>query len=297
MPTTALTKTQFDHALDQLARLKERVAAVLRPAVDAYLAFAKEYWTLYQTVEGDPGRVALLRKRLGITEDYQHQRLRRIAEQSETLRPFKNALPAAVEPLYEVALVAAKNPKRLKEITAESGIREIRDLKKPRGATSGHKKSSRRPSTAIVSTLTVSGYNEKHLAHTLAALLDADMQAEVRCDSPSVVAATKAALVSHYEQHAKERGETVPHAPDVSWNPVLAYEQLQKGTKPGGTKADDVVENKKHPYHCAEVPNSDRAEKLKQDAEDKRWLVPEIGLTYGHYAPALKARQERISKR
>lgn len=297
MPTIVLSRSDFDQELDRLTRLKDQVAKVLRPAVDAYLAFAKEYWKLYQTVEADPGRVALLRKRLGITEDYQHQRFRRIAEQSDMLRPFKNALPAAVEPLYEAALVAAKNPRRLKEVTVESGIREIRDLKKPKGISRGQKRLAARPSTSSVTMLTVSGYDERHLADALAVLLEADAQAQVRCDSPSVIAATQAALVAHYEHDARERGDIVPHTPDVSWNPVLAFDQLLKGTKPGGTKADDVVKNEQHPYHSAEVPNPDLAELLRQDAEGKRWLVPEIGLTYEHYAPKLKARQERIAKR
>lgn len=56
MPNTnMLSKLQFDRELDRLTHLKEQVATVLRPAVDAYLAFAKEYWTLYQPVEADPG--------------------------------------------------------------------------------------------------------------------------------------------------------------------------------------------------------------------------------------------------
>jgi hypothetical protein len=297
MPTTTLSKPRFDRELERLIQLKEQVGNVLRPAVDAYLTFATEYWTLYQTVEGEPRRVATLRARLGITEDYQHQRLRRIAEQSNTLLPFRNALPAAVEPLYEAALVAARNPKRLKEVTPDSGIREIRDLKKPKGATGGRKRHRRRPSTATVASITVSGYDEHQLADALAMLLVADEQTQVLCDSQSVVAATKEALVVRYEHDARKRGETVPHDPDVSWSLVLAYEQLQKGTKPGGTKADDVVRSHKHPYHSAEVPNPDLAERLKQDAEQRRWLVPEIGLTWEHYAPDLKQQQDRISKR
>jgi hypothetical protein len=221
-----------------------------------------------------------LRERPGITEDFQHQRLRRTAMQSNILRPYKNALPAGVEPLYEAALVAAKNPKRLKEVTVESGIREIRDLKKPRGASRSRTPASSRLSTAAVATLKGRGYDGQHLAEALAALLAADDGTQVGCDSPSVVAATQAALVAQYEHHARESGEKVPHAPDVSWSPVLAYEQRQKGTKPGGTRADDVVRNEKHPpYHSAEVPNPDLAEQLREDAEAKGWLVPEIGLT------------------
>jgi hypothetical protein len=43
MPTTALSKTQFEHELDALARLQQQVAATLRPAVEAFLNFANEY--------------------------------------------------------------------------------------------------------------------------------------------------------------------------------------------------------------------------------------------------------------
>lgn len=294
--TTSLTRAQFDRELERLVHLKEQVASVLRPAVEAYLAFAREYWTVFQSVEGEPARVAVLRRKLGITEDYQHQRLRRIAEQSQVLHPYRYALPAAVEPLYEAALVAAKYPKRLKLVTADSGIREIRELKKPKGARSGDGLHSD-PSTATSVTLTVTDYTEKHLAETLADLLESDARAQIRSDSHSVIAATKAELVRRYEHQAKEQGETVPTVPRVSWNPVLAYEQLLRGTKPGGTRGDDVTRNEKHPYHTATVPDPDLAERLIRDAESKRWLVPEIGLTYEHYAPALGKRQERITKR
>jgi hypothetical protein len=297
MPTTTtLSKPQFDRELDRLTHLKEQVGKVLRPAVDAYLAFAKGYWTLYQTVEDDPRRVATLRARLGITEDYQHQRLRRIAEQSDTLRPFKNALPAAVEPLYEAALVAAKNPKRLKELTAESGIREIRDLKKPKGASSGHTK-PRRPAATGSVTLALSRYDEARLANVLAMLLEDDPKARIQSDSQSLVDATKKAVVDRYEQRATGRGGTIPRVPDVSWSVQAACEQLEKGTKPSGTKTDDVVKNDKHPYHSDTIPNPELAAKLKAHAEEQRWLVPEMGLPYEHYAPEVKQRQERISKR
>ena len=46
-----------------------------------------------------------------------------------------------------------------------------------------------------------------------------------------------------------------------------------------------------------DVPDPDLAERLIRDAESKRWLVPEIGLTYEHYVPELGKRQERITKR
>jgi hypothetical protein len=295
IPAQSLTRAQFDRELERLIHLKDQVARVLRPAVEAYLAFAREYWTVYQSVESDPARLAVLRRRLGITEDYQHQRLRRIAEQSQVLHPYRYALPAAVEPLYEAALVAAKYPKRLKEVTADSGIREIRELKKPKSARRAH--DAERPSTAVVVTLTVSDYGEKHIAEALAVLLESDAHAQIRSDSRSVVAATKAALVARYELLARERGDPVPHEPDVSWNPVLAHDQLQRGTKPGGTKGDDVTRNEKHPYHTAEVPNLVQAARLIRDAESMKWLVPELGLTYEHYVPELKKRQERITKR
>lgn len=136
MPTTSLTKTQFEHELNALARLQEKVVAVLRPAVEAFLNFANEYRKLYTLVGADHERRDALQARLGI-DPYQHQRFMAIAECSPTLSTFKRALPPAVEPLYEVARLArdSHGEQRLRtavkrhELTTTSGIREIRGIR------------------------------------------------------------------------------------------------------------------------------------------------------------------------
>jgi hypothetical protein len=297
MPTTSLTKTQFEQELTELTRLKEHVAAVLRPAVEAYLAFAKKYRELHDRVERK--RRHELRSRLGV-DDYQHQRLMAIAEASKTLLGFKRALPPAMESLYEVARIARRDDgvKKLRaaidaeRLTPTAGIREIREIR-----TGAKRKKSHRVTAARGIGLMVSECDETCLANLLGTLLEADANARIQSDSQSLVDATKRAVADRYEQQATGSGGTIPRVPDVRWNVQAAYEQLEKGTKPSGTKADDVVKNDKHPYHSETIPNPALAAKLKAHAEEQRWLVPEMGLPYEHYAPEVKRRQDRISKR
>ena len=297
MPTTTLTKTQFEQELDRLERLKKRVAEVLRPAVEAYLTFAKQYRALYERAEGD--RRDILKERLGI-DDYQHQRLMAIADTSKTLLSIKRALPPAMEPLYEVARIARREggEKRLRaaidaeRLTPTSGIREIRQIRTGRRRAKPHRTTA---TNAI--RLALTDCDESGLANLLAALLEDDANARIVAESQSLVDATKHAITVRYERQTAERGEAVPKTPDVRWNVQAAFEQLEKGTKPSGTKADDVVKNQAHAYHSDTIPNPDLAAKLKQHAEEQRWLVPEMGLTYEHYMPGLKQRQDRISKR
>jgi len=56
--TTPLTRAPCDRELERRVHLKEQAAGVLLPAVKAYLAFAREYWDVFQPVEGEPARVA-----------------------------------------------------------------------------------------------------------------------------------------------------------------------------------------------------------------------------------------------
>lgn len=296
MPTTALTRADFERKLARLERLKKRVAQVLRPAVEAYLDFAREYRALYEAAERS--RRELVKERLGI-DDYQHQRLMAIAETSKTLLGFRRALPPAMEPLYEVARIARRDDGEDKlraaietdRLTPTSGIREIRLIR-----TGTRRAKRRRASATNTITLTLE-CDETRLAELLAELLEGDSNARIVAESQSVVDATKHAVVLRYGQHARGHGETVPKEPPVKWSVQAAYEQLDKGTKPSGTRADDVIKNSKHPYHSETVPNAELAARLKASAEKERWLVPEIGLSLEHYAPELKQRQDRISKR
>src|SRR5262245_11844654 len=136
MASTSLSKPGFDREVSALLRLREHVAATLRPAVQAILKFANGYRTLHQRIGPDYDRRVELRARLGL-EAYQHQRCTAIAAQSTTLTQLSRALPPAVEPLYEIARLAkdAAGEKRLRdavkrrELTPTSGIREIRGIR------------------------------------------------------------------------------------------------------------------------------------------------------------------------
>ena len=300
MPTTQLSKSDFDTHLNALVRLKTEVADLLRPVAAKYLEFAQQYWQCYTSVKGDPRLVQRLRSTLGISEDHHHQRLRRIAEQSKALLPFKKALPAAVEPLYEVALVSAQQggTKRLREavrrrdLTPQSGIREIRAFKKAKR--SARKKAIGSVPETVVR-LDISRSDEKRLAQAVAALLESDPSVTVRSDSQSLVEATKAALAERYDGQTTDK--STPTEPDQTWNVASAFRQLDQGEKVSGTRADDVTKNTKHPFHSASIPNTTLAAKLKAHAERQRWLVPELSLTREHYAPELAARQRRITRR
>jgi len=144
MPKTALTETEFKKEVAALAHLQQEVATLLRPAVQALLRFAKEYSTLYEKVHGAPVQVRSLRERLGVN-DYQHQRLMGIARQSKTLGTVKRALPPAVEPLYEAALLVQHmgGDKLLRdavkdgEVTPTSGMRVFREMRQELTAPSG----------------------------------------------------------------------------------------------------------------------------------------------------------------
>lgn len=144
MPTTSLSKTQFERDLDVLARLRENVVA-LRPAVEAFLTFANEYSRLYTLVGANHQRRDALQARLGI-DAYQHQRFMAIAANAKLLSSVKRALPPAIEPLYEVARLArdSHGEERLRaavkrhELTPTTGIREIRGIRnslRPKPAT------------------------------------------------------------------------------------------------------------------------------------------------------------------
>jgi hypothetical protein len=149
MATEWLSKTDFDHEVQSLLRLKGQVAAALRPAVEAILRFAKSYRDVHRRIGPNYDRRVALRARLGLDE-YQHQRLMAIAAQANTLTQFSRALPPAVEPLYEIARLTrdAAGEKRLRraverqELTPTSGIREIRSIRK-----AAHRRSAKLPTT------------------------------------------------------------------------------------------------------------------------------------------------------
>lgn len=302
MATAELVKTDFERDLEHLIQLKTAVAELLRPAAAKYLEFAREYWRLYTTVRGERRLVERLQLTLGVSEDHQHQRLRRIAEQATVLLPLRDALPAAVEPLYEVALVAAREGgvKRLRDavkrdvLTPESGIREIRALKQ-RSAGKARKGRVKKSAGAQVVRIEISQASEPLIAQALAALLESDPAAMVRIDSQSLVDATKAELSARHRM--KTNGAGVPVEPDVRWHVASAFRQLDKGEKVSGTRADDVTKNAEHPFHSSGIPNVALAARLREHAEQQRWLVPEIGLTHDHYVPGLASIQRRITKR
>jgi hypothetical protein len=155
MAKTGLSKTEFVREVDALLRLREHVAAALRPAADAILKFANAYRTLHQRIGPNYNRRVELRRRLGLDE-YQHQRMMAIAVQSKTLGQFRRALPPAVEPLYELARLSkdAAGEKRLRaavkrhEVTPTSGIREIRVIRKSARRASAKSASTIAPTTA-----------------------------------------------------------------------------------------------------------------------------------------------------
>ena len=64
--TTGLSKTDFDHEVQSLLRLKGQVAATLRPAVEAILRFANAYRDVHQRIGPNYDRRVALRARLGL---------------------------------------------------------------------------------------------------------------------------------------------------------------------------------------------------------------------------------------
>lgn len=136
MPSTGLSKIEFEREIAALLRLREQVAVTLRPAVAAILKFASAYRTLHQRIGADENRRAALRRRLGL-DQHQHQRLMTVGLKAKTLGQFSRALPAAIEPLYELARMTkdAAGEERLRtaverhELTPTSGIRDIRAIR------------------------------------------------------------------------------------------------------------------------------------------------------------------------
>ena len=135
MPSTGLSKIEFEREIAALLRLREQVAT-LRPAVETILKFASAYRTLHQRIGANETRRAALRRRLGL-DQHQHQRLMTIGLKSKTLGQFRRALPAAIEPLYELARLTkdTAGENRLREaverheLTPTSGIRDIRAIR------------------------------------------------------------------------------------------------------------------------------------------------------------------------
>jgi hypothetical protein len=70
-----LSKTEFEREINGLLRLREHVAATLRPAVEAILKFANAYRALHQRIGPNYNRRVELRRRLGLDE-YQHRQSR-----------------------------------------------------------------------------------------------------------------------------------------------------------------------------------------------------------------------------
>jgi hypothetical protein len=137
-PSPHLAPLVREHA-DALRPQWQAVVASAREFIPALLFFAVAYGDAYQDVKTKLGNeeVKRLNRTIGLT-DAGASRLRDIAEAHKQLKPHVAVLPASVDAIHSIAVLATDDEKRFKRelhkgnITPALTVRDARELKPAR---------------------------------------------------------------------------------------------------------------------------------------------------------------------
>ena len=202
-PSPRLAPLVKQHA-DALRPKWLSVVASAREFIPALLAFAVSYRDAYAEIKDNLGNDAVKQLNTGIgLTDAAASRLRDIADANKRLSPHAALLPASVDAIHSVAVLATDEPRSFDraikhgDITPSLTVRDARDLQPRR------RKAAAAPAKAW--TAVVSFDSRAEAAQTVARLLLGSKGITVRVPNPTLRDEIKAAVGKEHWQEVEPR--------------------------------------------------------------------------------------------